>query len=82
MAAGAGVVLAGDNPGYSSVLGEVSGSLFNPDKPTELAELIDKLRTNQAQFNKQHQAQQQLVKQYDVAIIGQKLLSYYQTTNR
>lgn len=78
MASGAGVVLAGDNPGYRSVLGELQASLFDPLNAQQLAIKIDGLLNNQKDLNKLHQAQQQLVKRYDVAIIGKKLLSYYQ----
>lgn len=78
MSAGAGVVLAGDNPGYRSVLGELPASLFDPLSAQQLATKIDDLRSSQTDFDKLHEAQQKLVKRYDIAIVGKKLLSYYQ----
>lgn len=78
MAAGAGVVLAGNNPGYSSVMNELPASLFDPLNPTALASKIDSLRTNSNLFKTMSHAQQQHVKQFDVTIVGKKLVSYYQ----
>lgn len=76
MAAGAGVVLGGNNPGYASVL--AADCLFNPKEPKQLAGLIQQLHDDKKLFSRYHRQQQQQVKQYDVAVIGEKLLSYYQ----
>lgn len=78
MAAGSGVVLAGNNPGYTSVMSSLPSSLFDPRDTDGLAVKIDSLRTDSKQFKAMHQAQQQHVKQFDVTIVGKKLVSYYQ----
>ncbi len=78
MAAGAGVVLGGDNPGYRSVLGERPELLCDPRQTRVFAERIKQLLTNQELHNKLHVWQTRKVHQYDIAQVGPKLLSYYQ----
>jgi len=79
MAAGAGVVMAGDNPGYGGVLGKLPRSLFNPTKPREIAERLELLLRDAGLRQELHSAQQALVKQYDVSVVGPKLVkTYYQ----
>jgi phosphatidylinositol alpha-mannosyltransferase len=77
MAARAGVVLAGNNSGYRSVMRAAPGSLFDPTKPGELADRILELYKDKQQFNNLHARQQSMVLDYDVADIGKKLVSYY-----
>ena len=78
MAAGAGVVLGGDNPGYRSVLGERPELLCDPQQTQEFAERIKLLLTDQELHNRLHAWQTRKVHQYDIAQVGPKLLSYYQ----
>jgi phosphatidylinositol alpha-mannosyltransferase len=78
MAAGAGITLGGNNPGYSSVLATVPEALFNPKNANEVAELIKSFANNASKRQDLYKRQQSLVKQYDVAVVGKKLLSYYQ----
>ncbi len=78
MAAGAEVVLGGDNPGYSSVLGSIPDSLVMAHDPQKLAQQIRLILEDPKQRQAIHLQQKQLVKQYDVAVVGQKLVSYYQ----
>lgn len=78
MAAGAGVVLGGDNPGYRSVLGERPELLCNPRQTEAFAKRIKQLLTNQELHAKLHSWQVRKVHQYDIAQVGPKLLSYYQ----
>jgi phosphatidylinositol alpha-mannosyltransferase len=78
MAAGAGVVIGGNNPGYRSVLGEGVPMLFNPKDTKTLADLIQTLYEDPRAAANIHRSQQQLVQQYDVAKVGPKLVSYYQ----
>lgn len=82
MAAKAKVVLGGDNPGYRSVLQAIPQSLCRADDPTAMARQIYKIYQNKALQQQIHLKQQRLVRQYDVAVIGQKLVSYYQTLQR
>lgn len=82
MSAKAGVVIGGNNPGYSSVLAPLPETLFDPRNAHQTAKLITKLHDDPVLARKLHAEQQQLVQQYDVAVVGQKLLSYYQHVNR
>jgi phosphatidylinositol alpha-mannosyltransferase len=82
MTAGSGVVLGGDNPGYRSVLGEKPQLLFNPSNSKEFAARIHEMITDTSQREQLHRWQQKHVRQYDVAHVGPKLLSYYQQAIR
>jgi len=77
MAAGSGVVIAGDNAGYRSVMEDNAAVLFSPTKTLQLASLLDTLLTNSAERSRLHAWQQELVKQYDVATVGRQLLDVY-----
>lgn len=78
MAAGAGVVIGGSNPGYSSVLADTPEALFDPMSPHDLATLLNRFMSDASLRTRLHSKQQKMIKQYDVANIGQKLLSCYQ----
>lgn len=78
MAAGSGVVLGGNNPGYTSVLHEAPDSIFEPRDPVATAALIRKAHDDHAWAEQLHAQQQELVRQYDVGVVGKKLVSYYQ----
>lgn len=77
MAAGGGVVIGGDNPGYRSVLGSLPDSLIKPmdtnNFSKKLSLLIDSKQARKQLFEKQ----QMLVGQFDVNVVGEKLLKYY-----
>ncbi|MBX4188513.1 glycosyltransferase family 4 protein [Candidatus Saccharibacteria bacterium] len=78
MAAGAQTVLGGDNPGYRSVLSERPELLFDPNDTREFAA---KLRTYLKDPSKRRTIgdwQSQTVKQYDVAIVGNKIVDLYE----
>ncbi len=77
MAAGAGVVLGGNNPGYTSVLGPVPETLFDPHDPAQLASILSNLLSNPAEAKKIHNAQQQLVRHYDIQVVGPQVLNIY-----
>lgn len=77
MAAGAGVVMGGDNPGYASVLGKDSGALVNPRRSTLFAHQLEKYMTDKNAAEGLHTKQQEIVKQYDVAVVGKNLLKVY-----
>lgn len=78
MASGSGVVLGGNNPGYMSVLHEVPETIFDPRDTTKSSQLIETLCNDKKLRQQLHKQQQELVKKYDVAVVGKKLLSYYQ----
>lgn len=77
MAAGAGVVVGGNNPGYASVLGENSEVLVDPGDSLAFAARLEKILTNQSLAGRLHKQQQEHVKQYDVAVVGNQLLKIY-----
>ncbi|MES2971414.1 MAG: glycosyltransferase family 4 protein [Patescibacteria group bacterium] len=79
MAAGAGVVLGGDNPGYKSVLGEDSGALIQPTHTGSFAQKLELFLTDNLLNEKIHNQQKQLVQQYDIDTVGPQILNMYQT---
>lgn len=76
MAAGAGVVLAGQNPGYGSVLGSMLEVMIDPNR---FVRQLQEFMLSPARRNRTHEAQQRLVKDYDVAAIGAKLFAHYES---
>lgn len=77
MAAGSGVVLGGDNPGYTSVIGSIPEALIHPHDTAGFARQLQYLHDNPDLRHKLHKQQQALVKQFDLSVIGEKLVSYY-----
>lgn len=77
MAAGAGVVVGGNNPGYVSVLGENSQVLVDPHNSSEFAGRLENILTDQNLATRLHERQQEQVKQYDVAVVGKQLVEIY-----
>jgi phosphatidylinositol alpha-mannosyltransferase len=75
MAAGAKVVLGGDNPGYATVLRHEQ--LFNPRSTLALVELLKKYLHNPTVVNEATIWQRHQVKQYDVNIVAAKVLKLY-----
>lgn len=78
MASGA-TVLAGDNPGYSSVLGSLSESLFNARNSKLLAEKINLFLTNAKLRSTLNNDQQKLVKSFDINVVGNAILKVYKS---
>ncbi len=79
MAAGAGVVIGGNNPGYTSVLGNEQPTLFDPKDTAAFADLLHLLLTDEIKVAQIHAEQQERVKQFDVAVVGQQITKAYQT---
>lgn len=79
MAAGAGVVLAGNNDGYRSVM-TISDALVDPHDAKAFARKIDNFLQNTELFQDVHEQQQELVKQFYTQSVGPKLLKLYQGT--
>jgi len=77
MAAGAKVVLAGDNPGYSSVLGDQPQLLVDPLDTERFAKRLQELLTDEKQADSLNHWQLETVAQYDIDTVGQKLVSIY-----
>lgn len=79
MAAGAGVVIGGDNPGYKTVLGERPQLLFDPRNSLSFAGKLSELLENPEIVKELHAWEQKEVQKYDVNVIGPKILKVYQT---
>lgn len=77
MAAGAGVVIGGNNPGYVSVLGENPQVLVDPCNSLMFAGRLEKILTDQNLAKRLHERQQEQVKQYDVAVVSKQLVGIY-----
>lgn len=82
MAAGAKVVMGGDNPGYRGVLGEVDPDEMVLTDPTNAVEFAEKMRTlldGTCLSAHIHEQQQFLVQKYDIAAVGQRVLEVYRS---
>ncbi len=94
MAAGAGVVLGGNNKGYRFTFDDLSDLdkeqvLFNADfdgaaSPAErqnrvyrLVEMMHTYLVNESLADEMHEKQQELVRQFDVGVVGKRILQIY-----
>lgn len=77
MAAGAGVVLGGDNPGYASVLGDWPETLLDIKDIPSMTRALTYFLDHPDQVAALHAAQQKAVKRYDVGVAGTDVLSMY-----
>jgi len=77
MAAGAGVVLGGDNPGYRSVLAKQDQLLINPRDTADFAQRLQIFLDDKALTKNLHAWQLQTVKQYDVERVGEQIERLY-----
>ncbi len=77
MAAGAGVVLGGNNSGYRSVLRGVPECLFDPIDHSALARKLDTFLEDAEYLRRVHAKQKQLVKKFDIETVGPALLDLY-----
>ncbi len=72
------VVLAGDNPGYHSVLRERPDQLFSPLNSQLLAEKMQTFMTDPIAAADARDWQAKAVLRYDVAQVGEQLLAVYE----
>lgn len=79
MAAGAKVVVGGDNPGYRSVLGPQPKMLVDVSQntPVDLAERLYFWLTNQEAVEAAHAWQLDEIKKYDVNNVGPRIVKLY-----
>ncbi len=77
MAWGNGVVLAGNNPGYSSVMESIKEVLFDSRDTGRTSEIIHYYLTHDAQRNKVIKAQKNLVRKFDVDVVCDQILNIY-----
>ncbi len=78
MAARAGVVLAGNNSGYRSVLRERPAQLFDPYDTAKFAKALKGFAFNKPARNRASKWQETQVGQYDVSRVGNQLLRAYE----
>ncbi len=78
MAAGAQVVVGGDNPGYASVLGSIPDALVPPTKPDQFAARLYSILSEPQRAATMHALQQSLVQHYDIAHVGPQLEAFYE----
>lgn len=77
MAAARGVVLAGDNPGYASVMQPYPDQLFDPRDVTGLAEKLAWYLDHPAARARASELQQGYVKRFDIENVGAQLMAIY-----
>src|SRR3989344_558344 len=80
MAAGAGIVMGGNNPGYLSVLGEQRELLIDPKKTAAFAAQLEKLLKDEGLIARLHKWQTKQIKNYDIAVVGPMIESTYYRT--
>jgi phosphatidylinositol alpha-mannosyltransferase len=78
MAAGAGVVLGGNNPGYASVLGGQPESLVAPNETAQFAKQLAHFIDDAQARRSLHREQQKLAKRYDVEEVGPEIERLYE----
>jgi phosphatidylinositol alpha-mannosyltransferase len=78
MAAGAGVVLGGNNAGYRSVLGERPDQLVDVTNPEVFAKQLYHFIVSRRARSGAHKWQQQIINRYDVRTVGDELLRLYE----
>lgn len=77
MAAGAGVTLGGDNPGYRSVLSEFPDVLFDPDDIDEFSRVLTTFIQNDTLRLEIGSKQHSYVKLFDIDVIVDQLVKAY-----
>lgn len=77
MAAGSCIVLAGDNPGYESVMGTLPTAMIPPADHAAFAKRINQLVDDQKQADTLYIQQQKLVQQFDVQTVARRVLEVY-----
>ncbi len=78
LAASRGVVLAGDNPGYRSVMQGFESQLIDPTNTKAFAEKLAKHLRETSDRKQIASAQKTHVKQYDIATVGPKIEQIYE----
>lgn len=77
MAAGAKIVVGGDNPGYRSVLGAKPDLLVEPRQTDEFAKRLEKLMHDDNLTAELNHWQQQQINKYDVDMVGPQIIELY-----
>lgn len=77
MAAGAGVVLGGNNPGYATVLGKQKELLIDPLDIEAFSARLERLLRDERLARRLHKWQRAEVKKYDIIALGPKIEAIY-----
>lgn len=77
MAARAGVVLGGDNPGYRSVLGDTPEAIIEPRNTAKFAAALNWFIQNTEERQRVHEVQQRAVQQFDIGVVGAAIEKIY-----
>lgn len=78
IASGAGVVLGGNNPGYSSVLQDEPLAIFDPRSPESFAERLHSLITDEILSDKIAQKERNTISKFDVPVVAAQLVKIYE----
>ena len=78
MASGRTAVLAGNNPGYASVMGAESSLLFDAHDPNKLAEKLAMLLEDKTKRQIAAQWGEKHARQYDTGKVGKQLMELYE----
>jgi phosphatidylinositol alpha-mannosyltransferase len=77
MAAGAGAVIGGNNPGYRSVLGDDPDVLVDPRDTGAFAALLTRLVSDSDLRQRIHEEQRQRIKAFDIEVVGAAIEGFY-----
>lgn len=77
MAAGAGVVIGGNNAGYSSVLEDTPEALVNPTDTGAFSQLLHQFIHDTEERKRIHKIQQTAVKAFDISVVGAEIEKVY-----
>ena len=77
MAARAGVVLAGNNPGYASVLSTIPEVLFDPHDAVAAGTLLRRILSDDRLAISLHERQQELVRTFAITKVGPEIEACY-----
>jgi phosphatidylinositol alpha-mannosyltransferase len=77
MASGKTAVLAGDNPGYRSVLSDKPEHLFEPADTSQLADLLERYLKDDTLRRQAQRWGAKFTKDFDTEVIGKQLLTIY-----
>lgn len=82
MAASPGVVLAGDNPGYASVMAPRPQSLFDPHDTAALSQKIVHYLADKKARAAANEWQRAYIRKFDMPVVGKQLMSLYEEAMR
>ena len=82
LGAARGAVLAGNNPGYASVMGSHTEALFKPTDTAALSAKLLELLSDKAKRDQARKWQRQDAGRFDTPVVGKQVLAQYTTALR